>query len=151
MTQLPTRPTAKAAAGPPARSPDCTSSAGTAPASPRWGADTGRVFAAAAEGDPVTAGRADLFARTYAQGAAAMVLTVNPELVVIGGGISGPARASPARCGATWKNCAPTRPLGVTVTRRADTAPPLRTRPARTAPARPPARRPAGPRRSAAP
>lgn len=48
----------------------------------------GEVFAAAAAGEPTAIERVDKFARTYAQGAAAMVLTVNPSLLVLAGGIS---------------------------------------------------------------
>ena len=51
-------------------------------------ADGARVFTDAANGEPAAVERVDRFARTYAQGTAAMVLTVNPELVVISGGIS---------------------------------------------------------------
>ncbi|MFK0195136.1 ROK family protein [Kitasatospora sp. NPDC090308] len=54
----------------------------------RGEADTAQVFAAAADGDPAALDRVERFARTYAQGTAAMVLTVNPDLVVISGGIS---------------------------------------------------------------
>ncbi|QKW17756.1 ROK family transcriptional regulator [Kitasatospora sp. NA04385] len=65
----------------------------------RGEADTAQVFAAAAEGDPAAVARVDRFARTYAQGTAAMVLTVNPDLVVISGGISvaGEILAGPMR------------------------------------------------------
>ncbi|MGA5064252.1 ROK family protein [Streptomyces exfoliatus] len=57
------------------------------------------VFAAAEAGDPQAVARVDRFARVVAQGLAAMVLTVNPDLVVIGGGLSraGDAVASPVR------------------------------------------------------
>ncbi|GHH80442.1 transcriptional regulator [Kitasatospora indigofera] len=65
----------------------------------RGEADTAQVFAAAADGDPAAVERVDRFARTYAQGTAAMVLTVNPDLVVISGGISvaGEILADPMR------------------------------------------------------
>ncbi|MGW0667240.1 ROK family protein [Streptomyces sp. NPDC002746] len=63
------------------------------------GSDTGQVFVAAAEGEQDAVDRVERFARTYAQGTAAMVLTVNPDLVVIGGGISraGESLAAPMR------------------------------------------------------
>ncbi|MEV5583745.1 ROK family transcriptional regulator [Streptomyces parvus] len=54
----------------------------------RGGADVAQVFTDAANGDPAALERVDHFARTYALGTAAMVLTVNPDLVVVGGGIS---------------------------------------------------------------
>ncbi|MFE2729341.1 ROK family protein [Kitasatospora sp. NPDC059327] len=62
-------------------------------------ADAPRIFADARSGDADAAGRVDRFARTLAQGAAAMVLTVNPDLVVIGGGLSlaGDALLEPLR------------------------------------------------------
>ncbi|MFG2504680.1 ROK family protein [Streptomyces rubiginosohelvolus] len=54
----------------------------------RGGADVAQVFADAANGDEAALQRVDRFARTYALGSAAMVLTVNPDLVVVGGGLS---------------------------------------------------------------
>ncbi|MFI5527096.1 ROK family protein [Kitasatospora sp. NPDC051853] len=63
------------------------------------GADLAEVFAAAARGEHAALERVDRFARTYATGAAAMVLTLNPDLLVIGGGISlaGETLAEPMR------------------------------------------------------
>ncbi|MFF0483213.1 ROK family protein [Streptomyces sp. NPDC004435] len=52
------------------------------------GSDIAQVFTDAANGDTDALGRVDRFARTYALGTAAMVLTVNPDLVVVGGGLS---------------------------------------------------------------
>lgn len=46
------------------------------------------VFAAAASGDTAAIAVVDHFARVLAQGAAALVLSVDPELVVLGGGYS---------------------------------------------------------------
>lgn len=62
-------------------------------------ADDGAVFAAAEAGDAQAIERVDRFARTYAQGAAAMILTVNPDLLVLAGGISraGETLAGPTR------------------------------------------------------
>ncbi|MEU6281953.1 ROK family protein [Streptomyces sp. NPDC047028] len=54
----------------------------------RGGDDVAHVFTAAAEGEPSAVERVHHFASTYALGTAAMVLTVNPDLVVVGGGIS---------------------------------------------------------------
>ncbi|MEU3460674.1 ROK family transcriptional regulator [Streptomyces sp. NPDC006733] len=61
--------------------------------------DPARIFADAQGGDTEAATRVDRFARVLAQGIAAMVLTVNPDLVVIGGGLSqaGEALAEPVR------------------------------------------------------
>ncbi|WP_190211064.1 ROK family transcriptional regulator [Kitasatospora indigofera] len=61
--------------------------------------DPAQIFADAAAGDPSATARVDRFARVLAQGIAAMVLTVNPDLVVIGGGLSqaGEALAGPVR------------------------------------------------------
>ncbi|GAA4832214.1 ROK family transcriptional regulator [Kitasatospora terrestris] len=61
--------------------------------------DSARLFADAQAGDAGAAGAVDRFARTLAQGIAAMVLTVNPDLVVIGGGLSqaGEAMVGPIR------------------------------------------------------
>ncbi|MET7760334.1 ROK family transcriptional regulator [Streptomyces sp. NPDC005389] len=61
--------------------------------------DPAQIFTDAFKGDPDAAGRVDRFAHVLAQGIAAMVLTVNPDLVVIGGGLSqaGEALADPVR------------------------------------------------------
>lgn len=61
--------------------------------------DDGTVFADAEAGDPAALARVDRFARIYAQGAAAMVLTVNPDLLVLAGGLSraGETLAGPTR------------------------------------------------------
>ncbi|MFD3533801.1 ROK family protein [Streptomyces sp. NPDC058664] len=61
--------------------------------------DAARLFSDAQAGDPDAVARVDRFARILAQGIAAMVLTVNPDLVVIGGGLSraGEALARPVR------------------------------------------------------
>ncbi|WP_245194650.1 ROK family transcriptional regulator [Kitasatospora phosalacinea] len=61
--------------------------------------DSARLFSDAQAGDSDAAGKVDRFARTVAQGVAAMVLTVNPDLVVIGGGLSraGEAVVGPIR------------------------------------------------------
>ncbi|RKE23439.1 ROK family transcriptional regulator [Streptomyces sp. TLI_171] len=66
----------------------------------REAADSAKLFADAQAGDSEAAGKVDRFARTVAQGIAAMVLTVNPDLVIIGGGLAragevmvGPIRA----------------------------------------------------------
>ncbi|MFD5389735.1 ROK family protein [Streptomyces sp. NPDC127074] len=53
----------------------------------RW-ADPEALFAAAREGDAHALRALDDFAADLVQGVAAMVLTVDPELVVIGGGLS---------------------------------------------------------------
>ncbi|MFG6197671.1 ROK family protein [Nonomuraea sp. JJY05] len=47
-----------------------------------------QVFAAARSGDPAAQWAVDQYARDLAEGIAALVLTVDPELVVIGGGVS---------------------------------------------------------------
>ncbi|TDU88841.1 putative NBD/HSP70 family sugar kinase [Kribbella voronezhensis] len=47
-----------------------------------------RLFAAAADGDRAAVEAVEAFARLLAQGIAAIVLTVDPEIVVIGGGVS---------------------------------------------------------------
>ncbi|OKI25683.1 ROK family transcriptional regulator [Streptomyces sp. CB03911] len=61
--------------------------------------DPAQIFADAAAGDTTATARVDRFSRVLAQGIAAMVLTVNPDLVVIGGGLSqaGEALAGPVR------------------------------------------------------
>jgi len=61
--------------------------------------DVGHVFARAAEGDRAALTLVDHFARSLARGSAAMVLTVNPDLLVIGGGYSraGEVLAAPLR------------------------------------------------------
>ncbi|QMU66971.1 ROK family protein [Streptacidiphilus sp. P02-A3a] len=61
--------------------------------------DVGHVFARAAEGDRAALTLVDHFARSLARGAAALVLTVNPDLLVIGGGYSraGEVLAAPLR------------------------------------------------------
>ncbi|WP_051844592.1 ROK family transcriptional regulator [Streptomyces globisporus] len=65
----------------------------------RTAPDAARLFADAEAGEPEAVARVDHFARILAQGIAAMVLTVNPDLVVIGGGLSraGEALAGPVR------------------------------------------------------
>lgn len=65
----------------------------------RTAPDAAKIFADAQTGDSEAAGRVDRFARVLAQGIAAMVLTVNPDLIVIGGGLSqaGEAMAGPVR------------------------------------------------------
>ncbi|MEU3497687.1 ROK family transcriptional regulator [Kitasatospora cineracea] len=65
----------------------------------REAADSGAIFAAAKAGDAAARERVDRFAQTLAQGIAAMVLTVNPDLVVIGGGLAqaGEAMVDPIR------------------------------------------------------
>jgi predicted NBD/HSP70 family sugar kinase/serine phosphatase RsbU (regulator of sigma subunit)/anti-sigma regulatory factor (Ser/Thr protein kinase) len=50
--------------------------------------DVGRVFADAAAGDPAATALVDRFAGRLAVGTAALVLAVNPDLVVISGGVS---------------------------------------------------------------
>ncbi|MFE3110770.1 ROK family protein [Kitasatospora indigofera] len=61
--------------------------------------DVAAVIAAAGTGQPEALDRVDRFARTLAQGAAAMILTVNPGLVVVAGGFSraGDTLADPLR------------------------------------------------------
>ncbi|WP_256961691.1 ROK family transcriptional regulator [Streptomyces sp. NRRL B-24572] len=61
--------------------------------------DPAGLFADARAGDAEAAARVDRFARVVAQGLAAMILTVNPDLVVIGGGLSqaGEAVTDPIR------------------------------------------------------
>ncbi|MET7755919.1 ROK family protein [Streptomyces sp. NPDC005389] len=61
--------------------------------------DAARIFTDAETGSTEAAERVDGFARILAQGIAAMALTVNPGLVVIGGGLSqaGEALAAPVR------------------------------------------------------
>ncbi|GAA4838433.1 ROK family transcriptional regulator [Kitasatospora terrestris] len=65
----------------------------------REAADSAKIFADAQAGDSVAVEQVDRFAHTLAQGIAAMVLTINPELVVVGGGLSqaGEAMAGPIR------------------------------------------------------
>ncbi|MFE9040227.1 ROK family protein [Streptomyces sp. NPDC007818] len=65
----------------------------------RDAADPAAVFADARAGDAAAVARVDAFARVVAQGLAAMILTVNPDLVVIGGGLSraGDAVTDPIR------------------------------------------------------
>ncbi|MFF8598102.1 ROK family protein [Streptomyces sp. NPDC015232] len=65
----------------------------------RNAADPARIFADAQAGDIEATAMVDRFARVVAQGLAAMVLTVNPDLVVIGGGLSraGEGAAAPIR------------------------------------------------------
>ncbi|MEU1425338.1 ROK family transcriptional regulator [Kitasatospora sp. NPDC005751] len=72
---------------------------GAAMSDVREAEDPARIFADAQAGDAVAAEHVDRFARTLAQGIAAMVLTVNPDLVVIGGGLSqaGEAAVGPIR------------------------------------------------------
>ncbi|MCW3839585.1 ROK family transcriptional regulator [Micromonospora yasonensis] len=57
------------------------------------------VFDAVRDGDSAAAKRVDRFALDLAQGVAAMALTVDPDLVVVGGGISqaGPLIVDPVR------------------------------------------------------
>ncbi|MER8012321.1 ROK family protein [Streptomyces sp. NPDC094149] len=50
--------------------------------------DVGRVFAEAAAGAPAATALVDRFAGRLAEGTAALVLAVNPDLVVISGGVS---------------------------------------------------------------
>ncbi|MFF9410574.1 ROK family protein [Streptomyces anandii] len=61
--------------------------------------DVGKVFADAAAGAPAATALVDRFARRLAEGTAALVLAVNPDLVVISGGISraGDTLAAPLR------------------------------------------------------
>ncbi|MFJ9429308.1 ROK family protein [Streptomyces sp. NPDC101490] len=61
--------------------------------------DPAALLADARTGDKAAAGRVDRYARVVAQGLAAMILTVNPDLVVIGGGLSraGEAVTGPIR------------------------------------------------------
>ncbi|QMU71571.1 ROK family transcriptional regulator [Streptacidiphilus sp. P02-A3a] len=61
--------------------------------------DVGNVFTRAADGDPASLELVNRFARSLAQGAAAMVLTINPDLLIIGGGYSraGEVLAAPLR------------------------------------------------------
>ncbi|WP_345695715.1 ROK family transcriptional regulator [Kitasatospora terrestris] len=65
----------------------------------RNASDPARIFAEAQSGAPEAVELVDRFARTVSQGLAAMVLTVNPDLVVIGGGLSraGDAVTDPVR------------------------------------------------------
>lgn len=58
-----------------------------------------RLFGEAADGDPAAVEAVEAFARLLAQGIAAIVLTVDPEIVVIGGGVSlaGDALLTPLR------------------------------------------------------
>ncbi|MBY8885271.1 ROK family protein [Streptomyces sp. PTM05] len=65
----------------------------------RSATDVGNVFTRAAEGDSRSLALVGQFARSLAQGAAAMVLTVNPDLLIIGGGYSraGEVLAAPLR------------------------------------------------------
>ena len=61
--------------------------------------NVGDVFTRAAEGDPAALDLVDRFTRSLAKGSAAMVLTINPDLLVIGGGYSraGEVLAAPLR------------------------------------------------------
>ncbi|WP_377271691.1 ROK family protein [Peterkaempfera sp. SMS 1(5)a] len=60
---------------------------GTEPRTDRGEAAT-RVFEAARAGDPVAVAAVDRFAADVARGVTAMVLTIDPDLVVLGGGFS---------------------------------------------------------------
>ncbi len=82
---------------------------------------TDQIFAAARDGDPVSAATVEEFAHDLAAGIAAMVSTVDPELVVIGGRMS---RAGDLLTGSVRKRLTALciRPPRVTVSALADNA-----------------------------